>query len=206
MTVRIWMIKAVLVSAMAVFAAAVIMVLMSRHQQALAQAATVSVCIENGESDWDGKPIRIPFGTVFDWAGPMFGRDLRDPNGDHNGTGPEIHGSHEADYDWPGHDPKHTVAIMTTQSVVVSKASPCNHATARIVTSNRWGWTKTALPEDGRGQYFQVFGFKEGTGLRTDFDDKNGELDFLAGRGMINASASGPMLAGPFSPGDPTQD
>jgi hypothetical protein len=161
------------------------------------------ICAENADpDDWASEfsngPVVVPIGTVFDYAGHILGSNLQDPR---DAAHFDVHG-------WKGISAEenarreslvsedlsivrtNTGAVATLDQVTLSTSAPCALAQAEVVLSKNWGWTILPIRGDDT-RYYQVAGVIKRGALDTNFDDDKVPLNFLAGRGELNASVRG---------------
>ena len=169
-----------------------------------AAAGSLYICAANLDpDDWDDEfsrgPIRVPAGTVFDYAGHIFGslQDPKDsrhysdaPSGDWKVSKAENERRSELIIEDVSNNQKHTSGVVTTKEVRLTKSKPCVETSAAVVLSQQWGWTVAPLFGDS-SLYFSAYGVIRQGQLDTTFNDDENPLDHAATRGELNASIRG---------------
>ena len=168
-------------------------------------AASLHVCVERiagWEVDFtdafEHGPIRLPAGTVFDFAEPAFGpaSDPRDESHKLKDGGWSGISKEESDHRGKllvgdlDADKRHKPGIITLSEVKLTKGQPCADVLVAAVDAPDWNWTVS--PVFGASDtYFQTFGVVRGSSFLTNWDDESDPLSFAATRGEINGILRG---------------
>ena len=169
-----------------------------------AYGAELNICvlqIQKGDEDFREAfrrgAIRVPAGTVFDFAGHAFGpvSDPRDMahSADHGwrGVSPEENDRRiKLTLEDVGADQRHKAGLVTLQGVALTSRAPCVSVSVAATSSASWGWT--VAPVLGSSEtYFQLFGVIRGRSFDTGFEHDDQPLDYVGVRGMLNGMLTG---------------
>lgn len=144
------------------------------------------------------QPVRVPAGTVLNYAGHAFGpasdpldRAHAMPDGDgwHDISPAEEARRRQLQMEDIGGDPGYhrpQAALMTTGAVTLSHAHPCATPGATAVLSDDWTWTMDTIPARP-DLYFQAYATVHNDQLDPTFNNDADPFQWVAAHGGLNA-------------------
>lgn len=173
--------------------------------QAARAAGEILLCLERHpvqnsfvQAQPEPASVRVPAGTVFNYAGHAFGpaddpldRAHANPDGDGwRGISPaeETRRRNLQMEDIGGDGTYHRpqAALMTTGAVTLSPSHPCARMGAEALLSVDWTWMMETIPARP-DMYFQVYGTVRDGQLDPTFNNDSDPFQRIAARGGINA-------------------
>lgn len=173
----------------------------------VAQAAPITVCIKHykgNESDFGdifkNGPITVPSGTIFNYAGHLFGTDSDPLDEGHMSRAPGrgwigVPASEEkrrleiAAHDMASAKPEQ--ALITTEPLTLTAQRYCKTVNGRPVTSSTWQWKNRTITDTGQ-TFYEAFGISDPVAVDTSFNNA-GSLGEAAQSGQIVAVLRGKL-------------
>ncbi|MBS0966215.1 hypothetical protein JK165_08960 [Acetobacter okinawensis] len=173
----------------------------------VAHAAPITVCVKHykgNESDFGelfkNGPITVPSGTIFNYAGHLFGTDSDPLDEGHMSRAPErgwigVPAREEkrrleiAAHDMASAKPEQ--AFITTESLTLTAQKYCKTVNGRPVTSSTWQWKNRTITDTGQ-TFYEAFGISGPIAVDTSFNNA-GSLGEAAQSGQIVAVLRGEL-------------